>query len=187
VGLHVIGLERLLLGCSIPPLWCLITLSLVIGLRATHRAYEESKAFIPQLNQVTGKLPPFKWQMVNAANGRIRALFSEAWFCHAKLLNGLDKYRIQKGTARRRWRRACVTLFGMTDPLGLIDAEIATLQQARAMIVASDPATATKRLGRPSKHPTVAVAKPKRKMSPEGRARLAASLKARWAAKKAAQ
>ena len=71
------------------------------------------------------------------------------------------------------------------DILTLIDAEIAHLQQARALI-----AEAGKRgPGRP-KFAVVPVAvakhKQKRKMSPEGRARIAAAQKARWATKKKA-
>ena len=69
------------------------------------------------------------------------------------------------------------------DILTLIDAEIARLQHARALI-----AGAVKRgPGRP-KSTAAPVAKPKRKrkMSPEGRARIVAAVKARWAAKKKA-
>ena len=76
------------------------------------------------------------------------------------------------------------------DILAAIDVEIAALQQARALI-AGAAATNTKRgSGRPRKLPTrfeTPAPKKKRKMSPEGRARLVAAVKARWAkAKKAA-
>ena len=62
--------------------------------------------------------------------------------------------------------------------LSLIDAEIAKLQQARALIAG---AGAKRRPGRP-----IGTGKKnkKRKMSPEGRARLIAAVKARWAAQK---
>jgi hypothetical protein len=69
----------------------------------------------------------------------------------------------------------------MTDLIALIDREIATLKEARAQIVATAPTSAKKKPGRPANAP---VAKPKHKMSPEGRARLVAALKARWAAKR---
>jgi len=76
----------------------------------------------------------------------------------------------------------------MTNILNLIDAEIATLKQARALIAATAPAAAKTRLHFPTKAPKVATAKPKKKrnMSPEGRARIAAAVKARWAAQKKA-
>jgi hypothetical protein len=72
------------------------------------------------------------------------------------------------------------------DILTLMDAEIATLQQARAVLAG---AAAKKGPGRPE--PTaVSTVKPKkrkkRNLSPEGRARIAAAVKARWAAQKKA-
>ena len=75
----------------------------------------------------------------------------------------------------------CGTLFAMNTRyvLVLIDAEIATLQQARTLITG----TGKKRPGRPVRAPT---AKRKGRMSPEGKARLVAALKARWAKKKRA-
>jgi hypothetical protein len=68
------------------------------------------------------------------------------------------------------------------DILSLIDAEIANLQQARALLVAS---TNGKLPDRPKKT-TLLVAKlrKKRTMSPEGRARIAEAQRKRWAAKK---
>jgi hypothetical protein len=70
------------------------------------------------------------------------------------------------------------------DLLSLIDAEIADLQQARAMIAGA----AKRGPGRPPKTAATPVTKPKqkRKLSPEGRARLIAAVKARWAAQKKA-
>lgn len=74
----------------------------------------------------------------------------------------------------------------MTEILALIDAEIAQLQQARAALTGTQ-ASATKRgPGRPPKAASATVAKKKRKMSPEGRARLVAAVKARWARQKKA-
>ena len=74
-----------------------------------------------------------------------------------------------------------------------IDAEIAKLHQARALLSGAATPAAKKR-GRPAKAAgavKVVAAKPvkkKRKLSPEGRARIAAAAKARWAAvKKAAK
>jgi hypothetical protein len=67
----------------------------------------------------------------------------------------------------------------------LIDAEIARLQEARALIAAN-----RKGPGRPSKllaaAPIVNPRKKKRNLSPEGRARIAAAVKARWAKQKRA-
>ena len=71
------------------------------------------------------------------------------------------------------------------DILALIDAEIAKLQQARALIVGP---TAKKGPGRP-KSTALSTVKPKKKkrnLSPEGRARIVAALKARWAKQKKA-
>ena len=68
------------------------------------------------------------------------------------------------------------------DLLSLIDAEIATLKQARALVAATDK----RKPGRPVKATAIAGAKPtkRRKMSTEARARIAAAQKARWAAQK---
>ncbi|MGB6688899.1 MAG: hypothetical protein WBE76_13780 [Terracidiphilus sp.] len=69
----------------------------------------------------------------------------------------------------------------MENLITLIDAEIAQLQQARALI-AGAATTATKRSpGRPK-----GSGKKKWSLSPEGRARIVAAMKARWAAKKKA-
>jgi hypothetical protein len=74
-----------------------------------------------------------------------------------------------------------------------IDAEIAKLHQARALL-AGAASPAPKKRGRPAKAAKAAgavnaiaakPAKKKRKLSLEGRARIAAAAKARWAAKKA--
>ena len=67
----------------------------------------------------------------------------------------------------------------MTEITDLIDAEIAQLQQARALIAHTVGATAKKGPGRPK-----GTGKKKRKLSPEGRARLIAAVKARWAKQK---
>lgn len=84
----------------------------------------------------------------------------------------------------------------MKELLVVIDGEIAKLQAARALLVAGSNGTAgvvaRKKPGRPRKDQGVspATAKPKKKrnLSPEGRARIAAAAKKRWAAlKKAAK
>lgn len=67
-----------------------------------------------------------------------------------------------------------------------IDTEIVRLQQARALLTG---ATAMKKRGRPAgvvKALTHKPAKKKRRLSPEGRARIAAAVKARWARQKKA-
>lgn len=69
-----------------------------------------------------------------------------------------------------------------------IDTEIARLNQARDLITGTSSAVARKR-GRPAKDASTAAAKAtkkKRKLSPEGRARIAAAVKARWAKQKKA-
>jgi len=71
----------------------------------------------------------------------------------------------------------------VTNILALIDAKIATLHDARALIAESG-------LQKPESHKTVhaTVAKPKQKrnLSPEARARIVAGVKARWARQKEA-
>ncbi len=71
-----------------------------------------------------------------------------------------------------------------------IDAEIARLQRAKALLVAAGAVTVDKpRRGRPKKSGTATPSVPgkttKRKMSAEGRARIAQAAKKRWAAVKA--
>jgi len=80
----------------------------------------------------------------------------------------------------------------LTDILAQLDAEIARLQQAKALLASSDVSTApAKRRGRPNKDtaspaPAKSVKK-KRNLSPEGRARIAEAVKRRWASQKAKQ
>ena len=69
-----------------------------------------------------------------------------------------------------------------------IDAEISKLQQARALLSGIVTTKAGKKPGRPkgskNSKPTVAAAAPatrKRKLSPEGRKRIADAMKRRWA------
>ena len=64
-----------------------------------------------------------------------------------------------------------------------IDAQISKLQQARALLAGTTvPATRTGR-GRPkgSKNASAATTPRKRKLSPEGRKRIADAMKKRWA------
>jgi hypothetical protein len=70
----------------------------------------------------------------------------------------------------------------MKQILAELDAEIALLQQAKALLSGE---TIKRAPGRP-KGSTAAVPKKKRNLSPEGRARIAAAVKARWARQKKA-
>jgi hypothetical protein len=69
----------------------------------------------------------------------------------------------------------------MEETLKLIDEEIARLQQARDLLITAGaaPKKAAKQIAK-------RAAKKKRILSPEGRARIAAAAKARWAAQKKA-
>ncbi len=79
----------------------------------------------------------------------------------------------------------------LTDVIAHVDAEIAKLQQVRAMLVGNEtPAAPKAGRGRPkgSKNIVAAVqaaetpaAKGKRKLSPEGRKAIADAMKRRWA------
>jgi hypothetical protein len=72
--------------------------------------------------------------------------------------------------------------------LAEIDKEIATLQQAHALLSgASAPAKKTGRPAKAVKAVPATLKKKKRNLSPEGRARIAAAVKARWAKQKKAE
>jgi hypothetical protein len=78
----------------------------------------------------------------------------------------------------------------LKDILAQLDAEIARLQQAKALLSSANASVAPAiRRGRPKKDAaSPAPAKPakkKRNLSPEGRARIAEAVKRRWAAQKA--
>jgi hypothetical protein len=80
---------------------------------------------------------------------------------------------------------------GVSEIQARIDHEIAQLQEARALLGGGAAPAAKKRVGRPKKAAGVApvAAKPaqrKRKLSAEGRKRIAEAAKKRWAAQKAA-
>jgi hypothetical protein len=78
---------------------------------------------------------------------------------------------------------------GIANFIAEIDAEITQLEQART-ILSKSAAPAAKKKGRPAgvvKAADKPVKKKKRKLSPEGRARIAAAAKARWAKAKAAK
>ena len=60
-----------------------------------------------------------------------------------------------------------------------IQAEIARLEQVRTLLNSRTPTPAKR--GRPFGSTTPAKSKPRRKMSAEGRARIAAAQRARWA------
>jgi hypothetical protein len=78
----------------------------------------------------------------------------------------------------------------LIDLLEMIDGEIAKLQAARALLVSSGSSTSVperRKPGRPAKSekamPMPAKPKKKRNLTPEGRARIVAAVKRRWAAK----
>ncbi len=81
---------------------------------------------------------------------------------------------------------------GVSEILATIDHEIAQLQQARALLSGVAAPAAKRKPGRPRKNAVEvipAASKPakrkKRKLSPEGRKRIAEAVKKRWAAQKA--
>jgi hypothetical protein len=78
-------------------------------------------------------------------------------------------------------------LMNLEAILSAIDSEISRLQQARAMLADTTPSVVAKKgPGRPKKLAVVVPAK-KRTMSAEGRIRIAAAQKKRWAAAKKAK
>jgi hypothetical protein len=89
---------------------------------------------------------------------------------------------------------------GVAEILATIDHEIATLQQAKALLTGAVAPVVKRKPGRPRKLVAVVskkaaaapvTAKPakkkKRNLSPEGRKRIAEAVKKRWAAQKAAE
>jgi hypothetical protein len=80
---------------------------------------------------------------------------------------------------------------GVSDILASVDREIAILKQVRALLTGADPVT-VKKVGRPKKQDAAIAAtsvptkkatkKKKRKLSPEGRKRIAEAVKRRWEA-----
>jgi hypothetical protein len=70
---------------------------------------------------------------------------------------------------------------GITEILSQIDREIVTLQQARALLQGS-PATTNGTARRIGRQP----ARKKRNLTPEGRERIAAAVRRRWAEQKKA-
>ena len=73
-----------------------------------------------------------------------------------------------------------------TNLFSLIDAEIATLKQARSLIAGTEAETEKRKPGRPKGITAPAPAKnaKKRNLSPEGRARIAEAVRRRWANQK---
>ena len=72
--------------------------------------------------------------------------------------------------------------------IALIDAEIATLRQARALIAGASAEPEKRKPGRPKSAPApgAPAKKKKRNLSPEGRKRIQEAVKRRWAAAKKA-
>jgi uncharacterized protein YoxC len=66
------------------------------------------------------------------------------------------------------------------EKIEVLEAELASI------VGSSESVTELKKRGRPRKNPTtIAIDKPKRKMSAAGRAKISAAAKARWAKKRA--
>ena len=78
----------------------------------------------------------------------------------------------------------------LTDVIAQIDAEIAKLQQAKALLGGTTPAKSNRGRPKGSKNassvaaPAAAPSKAKRKLSPEGRKAIADAMKKRWADKR---
>jgi hypothetical protein len=70
----------------------------------------------------------------------------------------------------------------LKDIVAQIDAEIAKLQQARSLLVASGASVASPKTSKAKSKPT----KKKRTLSPEARARIADAQRKRWAAQRKA-
>lgn len=62
-----------------------------------------------------------------------------------------------------------------------IDSQIAKLQQARALLAGTTQSSAGRGPGRPKKTASKSATPRKRKLSPEGRKRIADAMKKRWA------
>lgn len=74
---------------------------------------------------------------------------------------------------------------GVSEILASIDREIALLQRARVLLGEGAAVAPKKRPGRPRKAATAAKpAKKKRRLSAEGRRRIAEAVRRRWAAQK---
>ena len=94
--------------------------------------------------------------------------------------------KLVRDRATRQSYNSCMAL---KEILSLIDAEIATLKEARALLAAGSAVTGVPRkAGRPAEtlfdSPKVPKRKKKRNLTPEGRARIAEAVKRRWAAQK---
>jgi len=100
----------------------------------------------------------------------------------------------------KRWKALggvlhIIRTMAIKDVLALLDAEIATLKEARQLLKADSAwSAAPRKAGRPRKAEndlltavtTTAKTKKKRNLSPEGRSRIAEAVKRRWAAQKKA-
>ncbi|HEV2484098.1 MAG TPA: hypothetical protein VGT08_01080 [Terracidiphilus sp.] len=86
---------------------------------------------------------------------------------------------------------------GVSEILASVDREIALLKQVRALLSGTSAAAAKKKVGRPKKtavavspaksNPAKKIArKKKRRLSPEGRKRIAEAVKRRWEAQRRA-
>ena len=80
---------------------------------------------------------------------------------------------------------------GVSEILASVDREIALLKQVRALLVGTAAATPVKKQSKASKVTTKpakkAAAKKKRRLSPEGRKRIADAVRRRWEAQRKAK
>jgi hypothetical protein len=105
---------------------------------------------------------------------------ARVWYCIARVLEieGISEPKRRKPGAPGV-PHFIISTMDTTEIIQTIDAEIARLERARALL---NGHTSTPKRGRPASLKTVATPKPQRRtMSAEGRARIAAAQKARWA------
>jgi hypothetical protein len=98
-----------------------------------------------------------------------------------------EKTLAECGIAPQRYNSG----MAVKEIIALIDAEIAALKEARALLATGSAVTVAKRkAGRPPKVQPDSAKAPKRKkkrnLSPEGRARIAEAAKKRWAVQRKA-
>ena len=99
------------------------------------------------------------------------------------------RYRSQTACRDHRGAQDILSRMAIEDVMALIDAEIMRLREARALLGAI--AAPAPRRGRPKKQVADPVlskpVKKKRRLSPEGRARIAEAVKRRWAKQNASK
>jgi hypothetical protein len=75
---------------------------------------------------------------------------------------------------------------GVSEILSAIDLEIAQLQKAKNLLSGAAPKGVAASSKKPAPAPVAKSSKKKRKLTPEGRKRIAEAVRRRWAAQKAA-